>query len=181
MILRYDSGSPFSPKALVFGLSFLLIGVLIVFKTLLGGVLMILIGIGGFSTIKTEIDMEARKVRTYVNFFFTRSGQWESLDKYPDIAVLSTSLGYYNRNSFRVTPGYGDEPGTLVVNSYFFIYLLDKPHHNKIPVGRFTDHTKALAEATRIAAATGRNLTQYNPQLSAASRARRARDHHHHQ
>jgi len=114
------------------------------------------------------LDPQKNQYQSYTKFLGLKMGKWQSLEEYADLCILKTkqSTKAYSRAMVE------SETSSEV---FYDIYLVSKNHRKKLLIKRSSLFDQAKIEAELLAQALERPLVAYQPQLSAASQARRAR------
>lgn len=167
-ILTYQTGKIFPPALIWAGYIVLAAGIL----TLVGlppvGVIVIAASIYiSFSFAGSQLDVQQRAFRLYNSYFWIKTGQWKSLDNYPDIAILTRR---------EVTTMYGlSSLSSSAEDEHQDICLLNQTHRIKHTIVRCKNRKEAIEEAQKIADALGLRLTTYQPKISDKTRERRSK------
>lgn len=157
------------PPAIVYG-SYLIFA-LGIYSTLFNffGLLFVLLGaFGAFARNGMLLNPEKDSYKSYTWFLGLKLGSWQSMEGYSDLSILKSkqSTKAYSRAMIE----------TETSNEEFYdIYLLSKNHRKKLLIKRSSLYDQAKIEAELLAQALNRPLVPYQPQLSAATQARRAR------
>jgi hypothetical protein len=156
-----------APKTAIYsGYLFIFFGIVGLSSNLFAGLGIIAVGILiSFSTSGVQIDPEKRLLKDYTKCFGFKFGKWESIEIYTDIAVLSlrqssTTLSRSNR-------------ALTEIEKYYDVCLLNSSHRIKMKVKRSKTQDDAIKEARLLAEKLNLNYTDFNPVISARTRARR--------
>ncbi|MDN3724890.1 hypothetical protein QRD02_10885 [Aequorivita sp. SDUM287046] len=150
----------------VFPLMFIIIGItLIIFGLiLLGtfdsriklGLTILLIGIVIVFTRKgTIVDFNERKIKNYVGIFFVKIGNWQTIEDYTFISLLSinrTSYGY-SRTGVQFSER----------KKIHRISLLNKTQRSQLLITDFKDKNNAILEAQLLAEKLKVEFVNYSP------------------
>lgn len=162
-----EIGNFFPPAVKSIGYVFMLIGILLLFVSPIIGLVMALAGtIVAFLKSGVQIDKTSNRVRDYSGLFNFKTGSWETMDGFSDIAVLrkrisTTAFSRANR------------PATTSDEVVFDICLMDNSHRRKRVIERLTDMDAASTRASQLGEMLQFNYGPYNPEISAATQARR--------
>ena len=157
----------FPPALRSIGYLFMGIGVAMAFGSPITGIALALAGAAiSFTVSGVQIDPDRGRIRDYTGLFMIKLGKWAPLDGYSDIAVLRKRIktAAYSRANLSTTTS--DEVA-------FDICLLDKTHRKKRVIERHLNADAAEERAKALARTLGSKYGQYNPEISAATRARR--------
>ena len=137
----------------IFGLSgtfagyiLILTGVLAFFvvENPVGALIPILVGaFVAFTSTGTQVDLELRKVRSYITFFgFLKSGKWQDLDLYDQIQVAEPVIHYrtYSRSNRSLD----------IFKKDYRIMLLGDHLRLRVPLRKFKSYEQADREAEKI-------------------------------
>ncbi len=169
-VIIISHGYLFTNKLVVIlGYLLLLLGLIALFQSLLTAfVLLFLGGLFGLSTCGIILDKEDRAFKEYTSYFFVKAGKWQSLDEFPDAAILNlrysqqANLGYFHSTNVKL------ETQTELV-------LLTSNHRKRVLVKTFKKREKSAEFSKKLCSEMGINLTTYSPQVSARTAARRRR------
>ena len=166
-IIDQNLGKVFSPIAVFFGYFFLIFGIILLYSNILLGLLLILFG-GCVSLTRTgiEFDIAGQKFKEYTNIFYVKIGSWQPLDNYVFLTVLKSKITYKSHSRSNVSM-------TTSSEIYFDLFILTKSHRKKIRIGRHESKEEALIDARILSEKLGMQLVDYNPEVSAATKARR--------
>lgn len=160
-------GKFFPPVTVVIGYVFLAIGLLLIIGSPFLGIGLALIGtFGAFAKAGVQINANERMFREYTDLFGLKTGKWQSMDGFTDLAVLKkriTTTAHSRTN----------QSATTSSDEYFDVCLLDKSHRRKQIINRFTEMDMAVHNAQELATKLNLNYGLYNPEISAATKARR--------
>ncbi len=98
-----------------------------------------------FSSSGTQVDLELRKVRSYIAYFgFLKSGKWQDLDLYDQIQVAEPVIHYrtYSRSNRSLD----------IYKKDYRIMLLGNHLKLRIPLQKFKSYEQADREAGKISA-----------------------------
>jgi hypothetical protein len=166
-MINNEFGKFFPPAAVAIGYIFLLVGLLSTLGNPFIGMALAAIGsIGAFARVGVQIKPDERVFRAYTALFGIATGKWQSMDGFSDIAVLKKRISTtaYSRS---------DRAATTSAEDYLDVCLLDKSHRKKQVINRCTDMDTAIRNAQELAERLNLNYGAYNPDLSAATIARR--------
>ena len=146
--------------SMFFGMLFLFASPLIGLGMALGGTVVAFLKSG------VQIDKESKRVRDYTGLFHFKMGTWEPMDGFSDITVLrkritTTAFSRANR------------PTTTSDEEVFDICLTDKSHRRKRIIQRLENADVASRRAEELGEILQVKYGPYNPEISAATRARR--------
>ena len=161
-------GRPFPPPHRAIGVVFIVLGLWIF--TLNWIVAFCVIALGCLVTLPTngvEIDVEHRRYKEYTGLITLRLGSWKKLDNWTDVSVIraNETLKVYSHNL----------QSTRHTEQVYKVILLTANHRKRMDVKKCPNKEDAIDHAHEYARLFGMNYTDYNPQISAASRARRRR------
>lgn len=129
----------------------------------IGGVLF---GLAFFSfRYGVEYNIAAGQIRHFTMYFYVKRGKWHFLKDFTDIAIVKDrGTGPITSNHER----YDSRKEHLIV-------ILTKNHLRRIPVSSFYSMPPARAKMRQFAEELGLEITEYKPQLSEATKAKRYR------
>lgn len=162
-----ELGKFFPPATVVVGYIFLVVGLLLTLGNPFIGIGLAAIGtFGAFAKNGIQIKPDEKVFREYTALFGVTIGKWQSIDGFTDIAVLKkriTTTAYSRAN----------RPATTSAEDYLDVCLLDETHRKKQVISRWTSMNLATRNAKELAHKLNLNYGSYNPEISAATRARR--------
>jgi hypothetical protein len=160
-------GKFFPPAVNAVGYIVLVLGVFSILADPFIGIAVALMGaFVAFAQAGVEIDPNSKQLRAYTSLFSIKKGSWESMEPYSDITVLrkritTTAFSRANR------------PATTSDDVVYDVCLLDRTHRSKRIIKRLLDEETATKSAAQLAETLGLNYGAYNPEISAATRAKR--------
>ncbi|MDA7803118.1 hypothetical protein N8987_00895 [Crocinitomix sp.] len=127
------------------------------------------------ATYGTEISLANNYVRQYSTSFGIKKGKWVATTLLPDITVLKMGKSLsFNHAFIGITEG----PGSVKIDKDVYeVYLLSANHRKRILIKESQSYNEAYLIATDITEKMGKNLVQFNPVISQATRARRYERH----
>jgi len=159
------------PSAMSFvGYFLIFLGVLaIYFFSFIIGPIFLFIGLNiAFAVTGIQINTKARLLRTYYGLFGLRFGKWTSLDDYKYLSILHNreSTSTFSRSNREIT----------TTDLWFDICLLNENHREKLIIKRLKSTEEAVKEVKVLSEAMGFSVVKYNPEVSEATRLRRAKE-----
>jgi hypothetical protein len=161
--LVYNLGNPNSPKFNLFGYTLLIVGLiffgLAYFDLDALGIGVVGVVFGGVVVTSRDgviIDMTARKLKGYTSLYGYKYGEWENLDNYISVCVLTShrvwKLKYMSAKYSDVTP------------REFVVCLLNKSHRKKQNLKRFENQQEALSFAQEVSDELNLPIERYQSQ-----------------
>ena len=120
-------------------------------------ILILLGGLGAFSTTGVEIDTDNKQFRTYSSFFGFKTGNWKNLSNYPFLCIFKSKKRYSMFSQANVQTSY--------VETGFDIFLLNQSHRERILVNIAETKEQATEAAKELAAQLKIQLVQFNPKV----------------
>lgn len=160
-------GKFFPPAIRTIGYVFLVVGILLMLDNPLLGLALALLGTTiVFIKSGIQIDPENKRLKEYTGLFGLKIGKWKGMEEFTDVSILqkrivSTAISRANR------------PATTSDEIVYDVCLLNKSHRKLQVVHRLTDKNKSIEEASQLAKVLNLKYGPYNPEISAATRARR--------
>ena len=158
MRLQYTSSTVFSSSAVFIGYLFIGLGVigLVTVQYALLGLLIIPIGIFlAFSKYGIILDDILNQYRVYASYFGIKTGDWEDLEKMPDIAILKS------RESS--TTYSGSIMSNIHEDEFYKVFLLSPSHRKKVLVIKTKQKDNAQKVVDEITGKFDILYTTYNP------------------
>jgi hypothetical protein len=163
---KYRLGSPMPGMVRIVGVLLQLGGLYALINIPLQGVFLVVLGcIATYQWQGVEVDVINGKFRSYRSFMGIKTGTWNDLADFPFISVIkrNTSQRVYGQSM----AGYDLE------RQFYSIILMNESHRVKFVLKNVEGSEQALKEAEVLARDLEREFVNYNPQVSARSRARR--------
>lgn len=157
----------FPPAVRTVGYVILIAGILLILANPIIGIAITLIGtFVSFAKKGVQIDIGSKRFRDYTGLFGLAYGRWESLEGFTDISVLRKRISTtaYSRSNRSASTSSG---------IYYDVCLLDKTHRTKRIINRLTNEEESIKNAKELSAILEVDYAAYNPQISAATKARR--------
>lgn len=120
---------------------------------------------GTFSTTGIDFSVNTRQVRLYSYVFFKKKGEWKDLDKYHDIAILSSNKAQTQHVGFMPVSR------TAKFKTYD-VYLLGVNHWKKIFVESFDKLDLANNQVKKLVEMFDLQFVTYNPKRISKRRVR---------
>ncbi len=163
---NFTTGKLFSKPLIFTGYLLMLLGILGIVSYV--GLVLILVGfVASFSTTGVDLDISNKRLKEYSKIFGYKWGDWVSYEDYPYIAVLKRmeSSTVYSRAQIATTD----------TSTYYDINLMNKSHRKKVILSRMKGVEEAEKAAKELCLELDLEYAQYNPVISAKTRARRRR------
>lgn len=159
MIITNIIGRPVSQSGVIVGYTLCVAGpVLLVVQNFIIGPVLLLMGLFMAGTTEgTQLDVEGKRVRSFLAVLGIKKGTWESLDQYPFLSVLRKNKGQ--------TQGI---PNTTAADVTFHfvqyeICLLSESHRKRLLVKIHDKKEAAQADAATLSALLGKPLVEFSP------------------
>ncbi|MBI1307179.1 MAG: hypothetical protein GC181_11305 [Bacteroidetes bacterium] len=159
--------SAFPPPLVVFGYIFLAGGLyLLLSGYLIAGLIIMLIGgITGFTFNGVQINPDKKVFREYSSYFGIKIGSWRDFSEYPFITVMILRESYTIRTRTLLE--------SKVTEEGYKVVLLNHTHQKKLTIAKVKGKEIALEMANDLASKLPVEYADYNPPISAQTRARR--------
>jgi len=164
-LIDNNTGKAFPPPAVFAGYIFLVLSPVAIYSNPFVGLLLALAGgFVSFTSTGVQIDPSKRKFREYTSYFGVKKGLWQTLDKYPFLAIMGRTQSYttYSRGQVALTDR----------EKFIDICLLSKSHRQNVMIKRLRDRDQATKDAKELAEKLNLELTKYNPPVSKKTQAK---------
>jgi hypothetical protein len=167
--IKYKLGYSFLYVFRLMAIAFAIIGIIVVFSSpVFAAILLILALFVFFSSENIILNPQEKKYKRYSLYFgLFPKGEWKSYKAYTDIAILKTKT----RLEFASMGNRSISEDSIIYN----VYILQPNHRLKILVYRNKDYEKAKTFTENINKKLNLRFTQYNPEISEQTKARRRR------
>jgi len=151
---------------MIAGYVFIAVGIFIMVDNLAVGIVVSFAGLTlGTAWTGVLIDVDAKKLKQYSQWYGIKSGEWKSMEKYPYLSVLKLQVGYTVASRSNRTL---DVPDTA-----YCVCLLTESHRKKVIIKEADSDSLAEHDAMILSEKLGKELVKYSPVISAQTRARR--------
>ena len=151
----------------MFGFIVLFAGVAAFFANPIIGLIVSIVGaVPAFSTMGFQYDSEQNQCREYTSYLGLKTGDWTSLNEFPDIAI---------RYSLQSTSAFSRAMVEMETSRdhFFLVCLLSESHRKKMVVQKIKDRELAEKESKRLAALWDKKFTVFNPKISTRTQMRK--------
>jgi hypothetical protein len=150
-------------------IAFAIIGILVAFSSPVFAVILLILALFVFFSSENIIfKPQEKKYKRYTLFFgLFRKGEWKSYKAYTDIAILKTK----SKLEFISMGNRSISEDSIIYN----VYILQPNHRIKILIYKNKDYEKAKIFTENINKKLDLRFTQYNPEISEQTKARRRR------
>lgn len=114
----------------------------------------------------TQVDINQRRVRTFVEFWGLKIGKWFTFEEFPEMVMLSNQRSFNLASTARsgISFNSGDGKGAGFSSYMMYeLYLMDRSHEARIMVSYLENKEKAEAVAKDLSSSTGLPWVSYSP------------------
>jgi len=177
--LTIDNGFSFGPATRAAAWAFIAFGIMAIYwggGGIFFGVLVSLAGIFALTSKHgTQVSFSNNYIREYSVVFGVKSGKWKSTIALPDLTVMKLGRKREVGNFIPSMPGSTLATGFEMDATVNEIYLLTADHRKRVLIKVCKSTKEAFAFAKDLAAKMEKNLVSFNPKISEASKAIKAR------
>ncbi len=167
--IEYRLGYSFLYVFRLMAIAFAIIGILVFISSPIFAFLLFILAVFVFFTSENIIfNPKEKKYKQYTLVFgLFPKGEWKSYKAYTDIAILKTK----SKLEFISMGNRSISEDSIIYN----VYILQPNHRIKILIYRNKEFEKAKAFTENINKKLNLSFTQYNPEISEQTKARRRR------